>query len=160
MKVLIAYAGKTGTTEKCAKILKALVDDSVLCNLTKEKPDLDDYGCVIVGGSIRAGKLHNDAKKFLEKNKDDLLKKKCGYFICNCFADQTRTYFKNNIPAELLDRSLISSSFGGEIHMDRYKGVEKLIMKVIGSRVHDSENTKTGTSSEAIQKFADKIRKR
>lgn len=160
MKILIAYAGKTGTTEKCAKILKALLDDSTLCDLTKEKPDLHDYGCIVVGGSIRAGKLHNDAKKFLEKNKEVLLKKKCGYFICNCFANQTRTYLKNNIPAELLDKALAFSSFGGEIHMDKYKGIEKLMMKAIGGRVNGSDNMTTGTSSEAIQKFAEKIRKR
>lgn len=159
MKVLIAYAGKTGTTEKCAKILSALVEDSTLCDLTKEKPDLDDYRCILIGGSIRAGSLHSDAKKFIEKNKDILIKKKCGYFICNCFADQSESYFKKNIPAELLDKAAAVSSFGGEIHMDKYKGVEKLLMKAIGSRVQDSGNTKMSTSSEAIQKFAEKVRK-
>lgn len=160
MKVLIAYAGKTGTTEKCARILKALMDDSVLYDLTKETPDISDYNCVIVGGSIRAGKLHAEAKKFIEKNKEDLMKKRCGFFICNCFADQTDNYFRRNVPEELLKNAVATSSFGGEIHMDRLNGPEKLMIKAIGKVVSGMEHMRTGTSSEAIHKFAEKMRKR
>lgn len=160
MNVLIAYAGKTGTTEKCAKILKVLVDNATLCDLTKEKPDINDYGCIIVGGSIRMGSLHKEAKKFIEKNKDGLKKKKCAFFICNCFTNNSQEYFTKNIPADLLPKALAMSSFGGEIHMDKYKGIDKVIMKVIDDKVNDSEEVQLYTSSEAIQKFAEKIMKR
>ena len=39
MKTLIAYASKTGTAEKCARILAERIPDSTLCDLCKEKPD-------------------------------------------------------------------------------------------------------------------------
>ena len=131
MNVLIAYASKTGTTAKCAKILKALVDDATLCDLTKEKPDLDQYSCVVVGGSIRMGKLHKASKLFVQKNQEILMKKKCAFFVCNCFTEQAEAYLKKNIPEDLMKKAL-----GG------------------GS----SKKIKTQTSSEAIYNFAEKIK--
>ena len=82
MNVLIAYASKTGTTAKCAKILKALVDDATLCDLTKEKPDLSQYNCVIVGGSIRMGALHKASKNFILRNKETAdAKEMCIFYL-------------------------------------------------------------------------------
>lgn len=160
MKVLIAYAGKTGTTEKCAKILKVLVDDSTLCDLTKERPDLDDYNCIVVGGSIRMGMLHKDAKRFIERNKEALKKKKCAFFICNCFKNQTQEYFENNIPFELREKALALSSFGGEINMDEYRGLDKVVMKAMENQLDENDAIHASTSSEAIQKFAEKLKRK
>lgn len=159
MNVLIAYASKTGTTEKCAKILKALIDNATLCDLTKGNPDINDYEFIVIGGSIRMGMLHKETKKFIEKNKEDLKKKKCAFFICNCFSEYSQDYIKNNIPAELLSKAIVTSSFGGEIHMDKYKGIDKVIMKAVDDKVYDSDTVKLYTSSEAIQKFAEKIKR-
>lgn len=161
MKVLILYAGKTGTTEKCAKILKALVDDSVTCDLTKgtESIDLRDYDCIIVGGSIRSGKMHKDAREFIKDHKDLLMKKRCAFFICNCFKDQSEKYLRNNIPAPLLDKALAAASFGGEINPDKFKRMDRIAIKAIGGLIKDLEVTQLYTSSEAIQRFAEKIKR-
>ena len=158
MKVLIAYASKTGTTAKCAKILKALVDDATLCDLTKERPDLSQYNCVIVGGSIRMGALHKASKNFIIRNKETLMRKKCAFFTCNCFIGQTDAYMKKNIPEELLKKAIVTGSFGGEIPLEAQKGFDKLIMKMVAKRGTRSENAKLHTSSEAINKFAEKIK--
>ncbi|MCQ4636005.1 flavodoxin [Anaerovorax odorimutans] len=158
MNVLIAYASKTGTTAKCAKILKALVDDATLCDLTKEKPDLSQYNCVIVGGSIRMGLIHKSSRNFIAKNKETLMRKKCAFFICNCFVNQADAYLKKNIPEELLKKAIATGSFGGEISLEDQKGFDKLIMKMVAKKGKRSENTKLHTSSEAINKFAEKIK--
>lgn len=158
MNVLIAYAGKTGTTAKCAKILKALVDDATLCDLTKEKPDLSLYNCVIVGSSVRMGALHKAVKSFLTRNLETLEKKKCAFFLCNCFTAQTGSYLKKNIPKVLLKKALVTGSFGGEIQMDKQKGFDKMVMKLVEKRGSRSDNIKTHTSSEAINKFSEKIK--
>lgn len=157
MKVLIAYAGKTGTTAKCAKILTALMDDATLCDLTKEKPNLSEYGCIIVGGSIRMGVLHKTAKTFIQKNKDELLNKKCGFFICNCFPDQSRSYLEKNIPNELLKKAVAAESFGGELMSDQQKGMDRFITKLVSKNGTNKQNTQLHTSSEAMNKFAEKM---
>lgn len=158
MNVLIAYASKTGATAKCAKILKALVDDSTLCDLTKEKPDLSQYNCVIVGGSIRMGVLHKATKNFIVKNKETLMRKKCAFFICNCFVDQANTYLKKNIPEELLKKAIAAGSFGGEMTLEDQKGFDKLVTKLVAKRGARTGKAKLHTSSEAINKFAEKIK--
>ncbi|MEG0829224.1 MAG: flavodoxin domain-containing protein [Anaerovoracaceae bacterium] len=167
MNVLIAYASKTGTTEKCAKILKALVDDATLCNLAKEKPALNEYNFIIIGGSIRMGKLHKSAKEFITKNKDTLMDKKTAYFICNCFPDNVEDIIQKNIPADLLKKAIVASSFGGEIDPTKQKGMDKLITKIVaksGKKTAEdtsgakSLSTRFQISSEAINKFSEKIK--
>lgn len=55
MKVLIAYAGKTGTTQRAVKLLSEQFSNVVLRDLTVGRPNPEDYDAVIVGGSIRMG---------------------------------------------------------------------------------------------------------
>ena len=66
MKTLIAYASKTGTAEKCARMLAERLPDATLCDLCKEKPDPGAYDQVIVGGGVRMGALHVDARQYLD----------------------------------------------------------------------------------------------
>ncbi|MCB6993645.1 flavodoxin domain-containing protein [bacterium 210820-DFI.6.37] len=157
MNVLIAYASKTGTVEKCAKILKALIDDATLCDLTREKPDLSQYNCVVVGGSIRMGALHKTARTFIQKNKEILKSKKCGFFICNCFSDQSQSYMEKNIPEELLKKAAVAESFGGELVLEDQKGMDYLITKFVGRKGKNRKKAQLHTSSEAMNKFAEKL---
>lgn len=159
MDVLIAYGSKTGTTAKCAKILKALVDNAVLCDLQKEKPDLGKYGCIIVGGSIRMGKLHPAAASFIKRNKEALKRKKTAFFICNCFSDQSAEYIKANIPEDLRKQALAAESFGGNLDPDEQKGFDRLVTLLASktSRGKAMKKTSLQTSSEMINKFAEKI---
>lgn len=158
MNVLIAYASKSGTTEKCARILKALVDNAVLCDLTKEHPNLREYSCIIVGGSIRMGTLHKAARSFIMKNKEVLMRKKCAFFLCNCFVDQTDAYLKKNIPEELLKKAIVASSFGGELNKEKQNGMERMITALVSKKGKKSDTLKLHTSSEAINKFSEKIK--
>ena len=58
MKTLIAYASRTGASEKCARMLAERIPDSTLCDLCREKPNPNAYEQVIVGGGVRMGALH------------------------------------------------------------------------------------------------------
>ena len=80
MKTLIAYASKTGTAEKCARMLAERIPDSTLCDLCKEKPDPSAYDQVIVGGGVRMGALHVDARQYLDGCKPILLQKRLACF--------------------------------------------------------------------------------
>ena len=94
MKTLIAYASKTGTSEQCARMLAGRIPDATLCDLCKDKPDPSGYGQVIVGGSVRMGVLHVDARQYLDGCKPILMEKRLGLFLCAGFADKADALFE------------------------------------------------------------------
>ena len=123
MKTLIAYASKTGTSEKCARMLAGRVPDPTFCDLCKEKPDPNAYDQVIVGGGVRMGVLHVDARQYLEGCKPILLKKRLGLFVCAGFVDKADELFKNNIDTALLGHALACECFGGEIDLGKLRAL-------------------------------------
>lgn len=158
MKTLIAYATKTGTTEKCAKMLAERLGGADLFNLSNGNPDLSKYDMVIIGGSIRAGMLHKAAKKFVRQYCAQLQEKKVAFFVCSADTGRAEEFLKTNIPAELLEKSVCGDSFGGEMTPGSYKG----IMGVFIRKMVES-NQKKGVPMpnivpENIEKFADKIK--
>lgn len=130
MKTLIAYASRTGVSEKCARMLAERVPDPTLCDLCKEKPDPNAYDQVIVGGGVRMGVLHVDARQYLEGCKPILLKKRLGLFVCAGFVDKADELFKNNIDTALLGHALACECFGGEIDLGKLRGFDKLVTKM------------------------------
>lgn len=131
MKILIAYAGKSGTTEKCAKLLQEKLPGAVLADLNRETPQIGEYDTVIIGGSIRIGQLHKKAKSFLEQNAAGLKAKKAAYFICCGTVESAPQLFETNFPKELLAGAVSYECFGGEANLDRMHGMDKLIAKMV-----------------------------
>ena len=70
MKILIAYATKTGTTRECAERLAGHFEfhDVTLADLEQETPDLSAFDAVVIGSNVRANKIHKKVKQFLEDN--------------------------------------------------------------------------------------------
>jgi menaquinone-dependent protoporphyrinogen IX oxidase len=87
-KTLIAYATKSGATEKTAKqiadVLSAKYALQVdLINLAKQQPpSLDSYSNIIVGTGVQKGKIYEEAKAFLAQNFGD---RQLAYFTCSGF---------------------------------------------------------------------------
>jgi menaquinone-dependent protoporphyrinogen oxidase len=80
--------------------------------------DLSQYDKVIIGGSINAGKIQKETKKFSEKYRDELLTKKLGLFICNMAEDsEAQRELDENYPKALLDHAIAKDYFGGEIKL-------------------------------------------
>lgn len=131
MKILVAYAGKSGTTEKCAKLLKQKLLGAVLADLNRETPEIGAYDAVVVGGSIRMGLLHKKARLFLAQNAAELKAKPAAYFICCCFAQNAPQFFASNIPQELLNSAVSYECFGGEMDLNRLYGMDKFIAKMV-----------------------------
>ena len=159
MKTAICYASKTGTTKECAELLKKQLPDAVLCDIEKEKITLEQYDCVIVGGSIRMGRLHKAAAKFIGDNKAALMNKKCAFFICCGFPDQAETFFVQNIDKELLEKSICAASFGGKMELDKLKGFDKFIAKAVGNTMKDDPNKIPKILPENIKAFAETMLK-
>lgn len=157
MKSVICYASKTGTTKKAAEMLKEQISDAVLCDLEKEKINVADYDCVIVGGSIRMGQIHKAAKKFVTDHMSELMEKKCAFFICNGFADQAETFLVQNFGQELLSHSICASSFGGELDVMNLKGMDKFIAKAVTNSMKDNSQAIPKLLPENIKQFAEAV---
>ena len=139
MKTLIAYASRTGASEKCARMLAERIPDSTLCDLCREKPDPNAYEQVIVGGGVRMGALHVDARQYLDGCKPVLLKKRLGLYLCAGFAEKAGEIFANNVDPELRAHAVACECFGGEIDMSKLRGFNRLITKMALRSFKDAE---------------------
>lgn len=154
MKTAICYASKSGTTKECAELLKKELPDSVLCNLESDKVNLDKYDCFVVGGSIRMGKLHKAAVKFINDNKSALMDKRCAFFICCGFPDQAEVFLMQNIDKELLSHSVCAASFGGKLELEKLTGIDRFIAKAVSNSVKNDPTKTPKILTENIKQFA------
>ena len=155
MKTLIAYASKTGTTEKCARMLAEKIGNAVLVDLCAQKPNPAAYDQVIVGGSVRMGSLHVDARQYLEGTEPILLEKRLGIFLCAGFAEKANAILENNVSAQLREHALQCACFGGEIDMGKLRGFEKMITKMALRSFKDGDGaTMPHLLPERIEAFA------
>ena len=139
MKTLIAYASRTGASEKCARMLAERIPDSTLCDLCREKPDPNAYEQVIVGGGVHMGALHVDARQYLDGCKPVLLQKRLGLYLCAGFAEKAGEIFANNVDPELRAHAVACECFGGEIDMSKLRVFDRLITKMALRSFKDAE---------------------
>lgn len=157
MKTLIIYASKTGTTEKCAKNLKIQLKDATVMNIYTQNEDMNKYDLIVIGSPIRIGMIDKKIKNFLTKNKENLKSKKTAYFICCGFNENWKTYYEQNIPKDLLDSAITYDTFGGEMDLQKQKGFDKLITKVVSKNMDGSREIKI--LNENIDRFIKKLNK-
>ena len=157
MNAIIVYATKTGTTRKCAEILSKKLNGVKTVDLSIEEPDIKNFDIVIVAGSIRMGLLHKDTKRFIAKNKEILQNKKAFYFICNCITEKLQEIIKNNFPKEIIESAEAIDTFGGEINIDKVKGIDKFITKMVIKSYEAKNVKKPEILMDNIESFSDKI---
>lgn len=151
MKTLIVYASKTGTTKKAAGLLAEKVGAD-LFDLSDGTPDPAAYDTVVVGGSIRVGALHKSAKSFLTDHLDALKAKRYALFVC-CCSPPDDELFQNAFGDDALADAVVVASFGGEMDIEKQKGADKLIVKMI-QKTEMGKNMRIGLDQAAIEKFA------
>ncbi len=160
MKILIAYATKSGTARTCAEKLAALLPqhDVTLADLS-ENVDLrpSDFDFTVVGGPIRMGKLHKTAKIFIETS--SFVPSKFAFFICCGLDANTGEYFKKNFPATLLESALVYTSLGGELKPDNQSKFDRFLLKMFLESNRENEDFAMPTIYiEGIGRLADKIK--
>lgn len=133
LKTLIIYSSKTGTTKKCAALLAANIgaDSCDIVEISEKIPNISDYECVVVGSHVRMGVIDKKISSYLQKNKEELFGKKLGLFICSCLADKLSDVIMKNFSDEFMDNAVIIDSFGGELSMEKIKGIDKIIVNSI-----------------------------
>lgn len=155
MKTLIIYDSKTETTKKCANLLKEKLNDVDISNIKSLNIDINNYDLIIIGSPIRMGLIDKNIKKFLINNLDILKSKKAAYFICCSFKENYLKYFEQNFPQELLDRALIYDTFGGELDLEKQKGFDKFIVKMVSKNNPQKEEIKILTKN--IANFVNRL---
>lgn len=105
MKTLIVYRTTHGCTERIAREVGSRLGGKVdYVDLKQKKlPVLNEYDRIIVGGSIHAGQIQHKVKDFCEKNRELLLNKELGLFICCMYeGGVARKHMQDVFPEELL----------------------------------------------------------
>lgn len=155
-KVLIAYAGKYGCTEECAKYIAEKMNEEVeLRNLkVSQQVDPAPYDKVIIGGSVYAGRIQKEVRNFCLKNTEVLKEKKLGLYVCGIGEDEsTKKELEAAYPQELFLSAIARDFFGGRIIMDKLGFLEKKIVKAV-AKIDSDVNS---ISTERMDGFATRM---
>lgn len=134
MRSLILIGSKYGTTEECGEKLKSHLEGEVdLISIANNNDiKLSNYNKVIIGTPVYAGMINKDIKAFIEGNKEELIGRDLGIFLC-CMSEgeKLKEQFEQNIPEEILEVLKVKEGFGGAFKFSRMNFFEKLIIKMI-----------------------------
>lgn len=163
MKSLILFGSKHGTVEICANKLKEYLNGEIDIVNVDNNDDilLDKYDNIIIGSSVYAGAFNKKVKAFIENNKNKLINKKLGLFMC-CMSqgERIREQFEQNVSKEILEAAVVKSNFGGGFKFSKMNFFEKNIIKMIAKKDKDlgeidGKSDISMINEEAIKKFAE-----
>ncbi len=132
-----------------------LSGDVSLINLKKDRnPDIACYDTIIVGGSIHAGKIQKDIRRFCESNSYTLLQKSLGLYICHMQEGETaQREFDDAYPEELRAHAVATGLFGGEFDFEKMNFIERTIVHKI-AKIEDSVSR---IDVEAVRAFVEEV---
>lgn len=141
MKILIAYAGKTGTAAECAEILQNELSGAEVsvADLSKEHPDPDAFDVVIVGGSVRYGKLPKTLRAYLLERQTELETALHGLFLCCGSGHDFEDYRDRLFPQGLTDSAFAVLNFGGRLKLKNAGVLERILLHAWRSRIRENE---------------------
>lgn len=165
MKLLIAYASKSGCAREMATMLKEQLPrhEITLCDLAKEQPDPAAFDYAVVGGSIRMNKAHKALRAYLSQYSEILVKVPHTLFLCCAFAEYLDHYFDVAFPRALLESADECLYFGGDLSLSRQKGLDKWLARMIRNSILESEdedNVLPTLLPEHVRALADRLRKK
>lgn len=157
MKTAIVYVSNHGATEQVARELSARLHDSTvqLINLRENKTfSPDGYDCLVVGGSIHAGKIQRRIKDFCMNHTADLLRVKLGLFVC-CMhtGEQAVEQFNQNFPELLRHHAVTTKIVGGAFNFEKMNWFEKMIVRKVAGVTQSTSNI----NQEAIEAMASEL---
>lgn len=168
MKIVIAYSSKSGTVRECSEELakKLAPNDVTLADLNEGAPDLTGFDIAIIGGYVRMGKISKKMTEFVKENHAVIAETMHAFFLCCGLPESTEYYFEKAIPRELLNSSISNICFGGDLRVNKQKGLDKFIAKLILKEIRNNniaedmneEMTIPAVLPENISRFADEIR--
>jgi menaquinone-dependent protoporphyrinogen oxidase len=156
MKTLIVYRSSHGCTAKVAREIGSRLGSKVDYVELRDKhdPDLTSYRRIIVGGSIHAGMIQRRVKEFCIRNREDLLQKELGLFICCMYeGEMARKQFSDAYPEDLRQHAKSTLIAGGELDFGKLSFLERFAVRK-AARVEESTSK---IDEVAIERFARKM---
>ena len=141
MKILIAYDSGKGTVKTSVEHMLRLLEnfDVTTVSLRDETPDPADYDLIVVGGSVRFGKLRQKARKYLIDNESVLAQKALGLFFC-CGLTEEQDYYEEKIfPKSLQNAAFHIAFFGGSLNSEGIPFFDRMIVKSMRSSLLENE---------------------
>ena len=136
LKTAIIYTTKGGTTRECAHLLqRELKEQDVTVLDMKDAEKFDGYDIVVIGFPIRMARMSKVARKYVKEHKGELVTKKVAYFMCCGFIDCADEYAEKILPSELSESALAVTCLGGSLEPERFKGLDKLIVKSVRAEI-------------------------
>lgn len=145
MKILVAYTSRTGTVEKCVGMLceklKAKCEVEI-CDMRQDTASSpENYDAVVLGSSVRMGRISKQVKGYLKNNLETLNNMPCAFFMCCGLPDDFDDYIDINLPRDF-DPSHGKYCFGGELKPKNAKGFDRFVVGAMrrSIREHDFED--------------------
>ena len=164
MRVLIAYASKSGTCKQAAELLaERLPNHTVtLADLAETTPVVGDFDYIVLGGPIRMHKAHKALRQFLKEKHAEISAMPHTVFLCCAFPEQFENYVEMVYPTDVLESAEEAVYFGGELDPSKQKGfVERIITKMLRNSIRESEDADAmlpGFLPEHVRLLADRLR--
>ena len=163
MKILVAYAGKSGGSREMCRLLASLLPshEVVLSDLTEAPVSPLGFEYIVFGGAVRMGKLHRAARNYIKEHGSTLEKIPHTLFLCCAFADQFENYAQMLFSEALLESAQDVVYFGGELDPAKQRGLDKILVRMMRSSIRSSEDDDAmlpGLLPEHVRMLADRLR--
>ena len=169
-KYLIIYSSVDGQTKKISeRIFRKLSkrDSSTILSLEEAcNEDIDKFGFIIIGASIRYGKHRDNLYKFIKENKITLESKVTAFFSVNVVARKpekseadTNPYMKKFIVLSDWKPNYLTV-FAGKIDYPKLRIVDKVMIRIImwlTKGPTDTSSSHEFTDWEKVDKFTEVI---
>ncbi|MCL2114473.1 flavodoxin domain-containing protein [Lactococcus protaetiae] len=130
MKTLIAYAGKTGNTAKCARQLAIHLNNVTLVDLNAEQVNPADFEAIIIASPVYSHKFEPSVKNFIKTYLSILQDKPFAAFVTMVEYDTFNKVITREIPEALRNKAIAIENFGGEVNnLSPFGWHDKLIAK-------------------------------
>jgi menaquinone-dependent protoporphyrinogen oxidase len=141
MKILIAYDSGNGTVKTAVDRLVQPLErwDVTVASLSCDAPDPKDFDLIVVGSSVRNGKLRAAARSFLKDYTDVLATKRLGLFFCCGLTEEQDYYAEKLFPRALRDAAFHTVCFGGSLKTEGLGFWDKMRVRSMRSHLFEKE---------------------
>ena len=165
MRILIAYASKTGTAKQAAELLAERLQNHTvtLADLSETDPVPGDFDYIVLGGPIRAAKAHRALRSYLKRRDSELCAVPHTLFLCCAYADLFEDYALMTYSAPLLESAEDLLYFGGVLDLSAQRGTDKWIARMMRNEIledEDGDRVLPCLMPEHVRILADRLRTR
>ncbi len=123
MKTLIVYGSRCGYAAECAELIREHLGDDEFVIFThidcQDPPTVADYDRIIIGGSLRFGKIQRKVRRFMEEYRHLLLQREVGLYLCGLAEEEVQEkHFAKVFPRDLRKHAKAVCLPGGVAELD------------------------------------------